>query len=310
MAPFVVLALATCVLSGCAPDGNQVAPLKPVAQAVPAEVETTPEIPITRDVVYGTADGRALTLDVCSPAPAVEGTSHRASRPAMLVIHGGSWREGDKANPNWQGICRWLAEAGFVTFSVNYRLAPQQLFPAQLDDIRTAVRWMRAADQVARYSIDPARIGVFGGSAGGNLAALLGVDGSGPVTTGARVAAVVELSGPSDLTAAGLGLGTTPPAFQQVELDYLGCLSFDDCPQARLASPLYQVDSSDPPFFVGQSIDERIPKPQADALVAALRRAKVETTYATVPGSRHSIAMLTPELRTRIVDFLSAHLAN
>ncbi|MEO6943753.1 MAG: hypothetical protein ABI053_03480, partial [Lacisediminihabitans sp.] len=138
----------------------------------------------------------------------------------------------------------------------------------------------------------------------------LAVEGDGPLTAGSRVAAVAELSGPTDLTAAGLGLGTTPAAFQQVELDYLGCSGFGDCPQARAASPRYHVDSSDPPFFIGQSLQERIPKQQADALVASLRKAGVDTEYVTAQGELHSIAMLTDELRTRIVDFLHAKLGD
>ena len=144
----------------------------------------------------------------------------------------------------------------------------------------------------------------------GNLAALIGVDGSGLLTTGSRVATVAELSGPSKLTAAGLGLGTTRQAFQQVELDYLGCAGFGDCPQARAASPRYHVDESDPLFFIGRSLDERIPKPQSDSLVAALRKAGVDTDYVTVKGDRHSIAMLTPELRSRIVASLHTQLGN
>jgi acetyl esterase len=301
-----VLALAASALSGCAASRTQTAPLKPAALISTTQSEAVQNVTVTKDVAYGTADGTALTLDICSPVE--EGAGSQVSRPAILAIHGGSWREGNKNDPNWQGVCKWLAGAGFVTFAVNYRLAPQHVFPAQIDDIRTAVRWMRAADQVARYGIDPARIGAFGGSAGGNLAALLGVDGSGPLTNGIRVAAVVDLSGPTDLTAAGLKLGITPAAFQQVELDYLGCSSFSQCPQAGAASPLYQVDSSDPPFFIGQSTDERIPKPQADALVAALRTAGVDATYAIVPGAHHSIGMLTPQLRAKIARFLRAHL--
>jgi acetyl esterase len=306
----VALALLVCVLAGCTPSGSESVRLKPVAQPVYPQVKTNPNIPVTSNVVYGTADGTPLTLDICFPADAADGTVEQSPRPAVLALHGGSWRAGDKANLTWRSICQWLANAGFVTFSVNYRLAPKFTFPAQIDDLRTAVRWLRAPDQVTRYNIDPARIGAFGGSAGGNLAALLGADGKGSTTTGDRIAAVAELSGPTDLTAAGLSLGTTPAAFQQIELDYLGCASFGDCPQARDASPRYQVDASDPPFFIGQSLNERIPKPQADALVDALRKAGVDTSYVTVKGTLHSVAMLTPDLRTRIVDFLHAHLGD
>jgi len=310
LAGIAMLALTSSVVVGCAPSGGESVRVKPVAQVAYPEAVATPDIPITENVRYGIAGDVPLVLDICFPPEATDGTGERAPRPAILSIHGGSWRAGDKADPHWRSVCQWLANAGFVTFSVNYRLAPAFTFPAQLDDVGAAVRWMREPDQVARYDIDPARIGVFGGSAGGNLAALLGVDGSGPLTTGSRVAAVAELSGPTDLTAAGLGLGITPAAFQQVELDYLGCAGFEDCPQARAASPRYQVDSSDPPFFIGQSLQERIPRQQSDALVAALRKAGIDTEYVTVSGDLHSIAMLTPELRTRIAEFLHAKLGS
>jgi acetyl esterase len=310
LAGIALVTLTGGVLVGCAPSGAESVRVKAVAQPVYPQAKTNPDIPVTKNVLYGTAGRVPLVLDICFPAEATDGTVEQSPRPAILALHGGSWRAGDKANLTWRSVCQWLANAGFVTFSVNYRLAPEFTFPAQLDDVRTAVRWLQEADQVTRYNIDPQRIGVFGGSAGGNLAALIGVDGDGPLTSGSRVAAVAELSGPTDLTAAGLGLGTPPPAFQQVELDYLGCTGFGDCPQARAASPRYHVDGSDPPFFIGQSLRERIPRQQSDALVAALRKAGVDTEYVTVKGDLHSTAMLTPELRTRIIDFLHAKLGD
>ena len=102
-----------------------------------------------------------------------------APRAAIVVVHGGSWRRGDKANLNWRAVCQWLATAGYVTVSINYRLAPAWSFPAQLDDVQDAVRWLRDPAVVDRYNIDPDRIGAFGGSAGGNLVSLLGTVGTG-----------------------------------------------------------------------------------------------------------------------------------
>ena len=171
-----LVALAGGVLAGCAPQGSESVRVKPAAQPVYPRVKTNPDIPVTENVLYGTAAGTPLTLDICFPPEAADGSAEQSPRPALLSIHGGSWRAGDKANLNWRSVCQWLANAGFVTFSVNYRLAPAFTFPAQIDDVRTAVRWMREPDQVTRYNIDPDRIGAFGGSAGGNLAALLGVE--------------------------------------------------------------------------------------------------------------------------------------
>jgi acetyl esterase len=299
-----MLAVTATLLAGCAPSGIDSERLKPAAQPVYPQLKTNPDIPVTANVEYGDPGGTPILLDVCFPKDAADGTKDQSPRPAVVAIHGGSWRAGDKSNVSWRSICQWLASAGFVAFSVDYRLAPAFTFPAQIDDVRSAVTWIREADQVIRYNIDPDRIGVFGGSAGGNLAALLGTEGHGSLTAGTRVAAVAELSGPTDLTAAALGRGILPPDFQQLELDYLHCPSFGDCDSARAASPLYQVDPSDPPFFIGHSIKEYIPIQQSDALVAALRKAGVDVNYVTVKGTAHSIAMLDKPLRARIIAFL------
>src|SRR5699024_2047191 len=106
-----------------------------------------------------------------------------------------------KANADWRNVCLWLASEGFVAASVNYRLVPDVRFPAALDDVALAVEWLRAPEQAEQFGIDAARIGAFGGSAGGNLAALLGATGEGALDEGSRVAAVAELSGPLGLTA-------------------------------------------------------------------------------------------------------------
>lgn len=294
---FVVLALAAC-----APTGTQSDRVKPTALPVYPQVMTYPSIKVAENVDYSPAPATPLLLDVCMPKSRADGDTR--SRPAMLSIHGGSWRQGDKDNINWRSVCQWLASEGFVTFSIDYRLAPQHSFPAGFDDVKSAVRFMRTSATVKKYDIDPARIGVFGGSAGGNLAALLGTDGSGRLTTGSRVAAVAELSGPANLTAS----GAEHSDFVPLELQYLGCPSFADCPQARAASPLFHVDASDAPFFIGHSLDELIPLQQSKALVSSLRHKGVDTTFVTVQGTLHSIAMLNKELRGRIAGFLHAKL--
>ncbi len=306
LATAVAAVLVLLALAACTPTGSQSEHVTPTAQPVYPRVRTYPDIPVNHNVSYGSVAGTPLELDVCLPKAAKTATP----RAAVLSIHGGSWRTGDKSSINWRSICQWLASEGFVTFSVGYRLAPEHPFPAGFDDVRSEVRWMRQKSTVDRYNIDPKRIGVFGGSAGGNLAALLGTKGSGDLTTGSRVAAVAELSGPMDLTEAGQSLGTGEAAdFQPLELQYLGCTTFTDCPQARDASPLYQIDRTDPPFFVAHSSTERIPIGQSRALVKALRAKGIDVTFVTVEGSLHSIAMLNPNIRSRIADFFREKLA-
>ena len=120
---------------------------------------------------YGTADGKPLLLDVYLPVTTGRG------RSAVVLVHGGAWRGGDKRD--FAVEARRLAAAGLVAFSVNYRLDTMPAFPAQVDDVQAAVRWVRGhADD---YGVDPARIGALGASAGGHLVAMLATLGQGPL---------------------------------------------------------------------------------------------------------------------------------
>lgn len=312
----VAAALLAGALSGChtaTPTSAAAAGPSDVLAAVsadrPKDGVRTARIPrtvsVASDLVYGTAaDGTSLRLDVCSP-PRVP---RAAALPGVIAIHGGSWSMGDKANTDWRAVCRWLASAGFVAYSVNYRLVPAVTFPAAINDVSAAVAWIRRPANAARFGIDPARLGVLGGSAGGNLAALLGMQGSGATDTGTRVAAVAELSGPIDLTAAGQLLGHPIEYVAQIERAYLGCRTFTSCPQAMDASPLYAVDRSDPPVFIAQSSDELIPREQGETFAAALSHAHVPHTIVTMAGERHSVALLDPPMRAHIAAFLHRYL--
>jgi acetyl esterase/lipase len=317
------LAIGIAALSGCAPAGSESEQVTPEIVAVNPELATLPDIPVVEDIAYGGTAEAPLLLDACLPqreddAPAqnaagagddeagtAAGTElqdpEEPERAAIVVVHGGSWTRGDKADIAWRAVCQWLASAGYVAFSVDYRLAPEHVFPAAIEDVQAAVAWLREDEQITRFHIDPDRIGAFGGSAGGNLVSLLGTLGSGDLGTGSRVAAVAELSGPTELT----GLAATDD-FVPVQLAYLGCATEEDCPVARDASPLYAIDASDPPFFVGHSTAEKIPLEQADLFVSGLRAAGVATEFVTVEGSLHSIAMLDADLKARIIDFFDA----
>jgi acetyl esterase len=302
----VAIGIVGILIGGCAVTATS----QTVAHAIPhvqkpvirAEATTTAAVRVFDNVQFGEADGEPLQLDLCVPGGAV--TPDLARRPAVILVHGGSWTHGDPAE--WLGICRWMASDGFVAASIGYRLAPAHVFPAGIDDLETAVRWLRSPAQIAAYAINPARIGAFGGSAGGNLVSLLGVTGTGPVDQGDRVEAVAELSGPIDLTANGL----EQPDFYPYELSYLGCVSYARCPQAVAASPIFHVASSDPPFFVAQSTNERIPLVQSERFVDALRQAGVPTTFMTRPGDRHSVAILDPDLKQDILDFFKRALGD
>ena len=260
------------------------------------------DISTVANVQYTTADGTAQRLDVCLPA--TTGTN----RPAVLVVHGGAWTHGDKSSTDWHPVCQWLASEGFVTFSADYSLVPQARFPVAVDELASAIAWMRTSSTVARFGIDPKHIGVFGGSAGGSMAALLATRGSGPTDRGTRVAALAEISGPVDLTAQGQTLGHPGAGIQRIELDYLGCSTFANCPQAATASAITHVDSSDPPTFIQGSEGDFVPHEQGQAFAAALARAGVPQVSRVVPGDAHSIAELDAPTRAAIAAFLHRYL--
>lgn len=296
---------------------------------------------VDEDVVYATQpDGTQLTLDVCSPpedaasatdaavgagsaaagataagpetatgtgtGTATETPAETTRRPAVLSIHGGSWARGDKGNSDWRNVCEWLASEGFVAYSVNYRLVPAVSFPAAIEDLGRAVEWMRA--NAERYGIDPDRIGAFGGSAGGNLATLLGARGNGSLTDGSRVAAVAELSGPVDLSYDGIVVAGGSSGLEQIVLDYLDCESLLDCKAAQDASAVRSLDRTDPPVFVGSSTEEFIPLSQSTGFSEALNDHGIVNQLVTVPGSLHSIGILDAAMRDAVSAFLHEHL--
>ena len=116
-------------------------------------------------IVYSTPDGESLALNMARPR------SDDGKQPAILCIHSGGFRAGKRES--YDGLCVKLAEKGFVAATITYRLAPKYQFPAAVHDCKAAVRWLRA--NAAKYSIDPTKIGITGGSAGGHLAQFLGV---------------------------------------------------------------------------------------------------------------------------------------
>jgi acetyl esterase len=292
------LLAATLVLVGCTSTSAQPTHITTKHAVLYRTYTTFRDTSVLPNLVYSHASDTDQRLDVCQPV-LPRGTTV-APRPAILVIHGGSWELGDKSEPAWRDLCRWLASSGFVAASVDYRLSPKYPYPDGFTDVEHAVEWLRKPAQVKRFSIDPSRIGAFGGSAGGNLAALLGTSGNGSRTTGHGVAAVVEMSGPANLTDDGPESAIIIPR----EEAYLGCSTLASCPQAKAASPIFHANSSDPPFFITNSSHELIPLAQPTAFVRALKAAHIGVTFVEVPGDKHSISALNPVLRMRILTFL------
>src|ERR1700728_4711367 len=192
----------TVVMLGIAPGVvAQTSPLKPreASAQMPTNGAASPLSSVQQDVPYSTLGDHSLMLDIYQPSE-----QSSAPRPAVVLIHGGGWTSFDKATMHTMGM--FLARCGFVAFAVDYRLmhANENLWPAQLDAVQRAVRWIRA--NAAKYRVAPGHIGPFRHSAGAQLASLLGMedthDNSDPALAkySSRVQAVVEVSGPTDFT--------------------------------------------------------------------------------------------------------------
>jgi acetyl esterase len=260
--------------------------------ALLAPAAAQPSVEVRRDIEYGTANGKRLLLDAYLP-PAGEGR-----RPAVVMVHGGGWRVGDKAS--WQPEAEKLAARGWVAFSVNYRLDEPAVFPAEIDDVQAAVRWVRA--HAEEYKVDPARIAAVGESAGGHLAAMLATLGTGARDRDARIRVGAAWSPPVDLTAlaGSRGAGWIGPL--------LGC-NRETCPD-RLAqsSPVTHVDATDAPLYLVSSTDELVPLSQSQAMAERLKAAGVDHRLDVYPGNRHALDFRA-DAWAPTVTFLEKHLA-
>ena len=223
-------------------------------------------------------------------------------RPAIIVIHGGGWREGDKSSfstvkDRVPGNIIDFAEHGFVAATINYRLSLEAPYPAALEDCRAALRWLR--QQAGEYQIDPDRIGAYGNSAGAHLALLLGLsdpdDKEGIGVPSSRVQAVVSDSGPLDLL-----LQHRNNQLRSVIETFLGGPPDDvRTPTYRLASPSNYLPKKIPPLLLiyGEA-DEQVDVITADLFVSRLSQSgHKDVSYFRLSGighCPHSIAQASP----------------
>jgi acetyl esterase/lipase len=243
------------------------------------------------------------------------------ARPAIVVIHGGGWIEGDKSSfasrkHGVPGNIEEFAELGFVAVTINYRLSGEAPFPAALEDCKCAVRWLRA--HAKDYNIDPSQIGACGNSAGGHLALLLGMvgkdaklEGDGPYQDeSSQVQAVVSDSGPIDLLfqhqhkhlpeVISKFLGG-PPAGERAAL-------------YKRASPINHISATTPPLLLLYgAADTQVPVETADEFVVALARAGLkDVSYyrlAYVDHCPHSLVRI-PHLKSVVNEFFLRTLMN
>jgi len=240
---------------------------------------------IQRDLVYKRVNGAVLTLDLYCPEK-VSGPL-----PVIVWIHGGGWRNGRKEK------CPAVAlvQDGYAVASIDYRLTRAAPFPAQIEDCKAAVRWLRA--NAAKYKLDVDRIGVWGMSAGGHLAALLGTSGGVPELEGSgdnmqyssRVQGVCDVAGPADLSAM-TNLG--PKRRFAIEALLGGPLEKDKA-KAIAASPIHYVSKDDPPFLIVHGEADRVvPVEQSQRLYEELRKAGVNATLKILPQVGHQAVLM------------------
>lgn len=272
---------------------------------------------LLRDVEYARVGEDSLKLDLYLPAAegrASEAGKRSAASPLVVWIHGGAWRSGSKADVPILP----LVQRGFAITSVDYRLSPVAKFPAQALDLHAAIRFLRA--NAGAYGIDPDRIATAGSSAGGHLAALVGVSADVEELTGKRkkkektdsqVGAVVSFYGASNLESilpqsTAHGRSVRVPALELL----LGRLPDKEPRLARLASPVAHVDANDPPLlWIHGDADPQMPYAQAIEMRDAYAKVDLPVEMITVEGGLHGgerfydAAML-----KQVAKFLERHL--
>lgn len=239
-----------------------------------------PDVVTRIDIPYVRANGTELKLDMVLP-------KGKGPHPAVMVIHGGAWRGGNKKDCMF--IMPELARAGYVAISPQYRFCPKDVFPAQVEDVKAAVRWAKA--HASEFDIDPERFGAMGFSAGGHLAMMLGLTSPADGLEGdaaaagpdSRVKAVVNYFGPTDLAAADI-----PDVSKPLVRDFLGGTPKEKPELAARASPLSFVSRDDAPVLTFQGTkDPLVPATQAIKLAERMTAAGVPGRVELMVGAGH-----------------------
>ncbi len=261
------------------------------------------EVEYKPDITYATVDGEALQLDLASPA----GLDHPV--PGVVVIHGGGWMAGKRQDMT--SLAKKLAAKGYVAATISYRFAPKHRFPAQIEDVKCAVRYLRA--HAKELNIDPEQIGAVGVSAGAHLSMMLGLMDSGDGMEGdggnadqpSKVQAVVSFVGPVDLARE-----SYTPVQTEILTAFLGDKPENKQDECRRASPITYINKGDAPTlcFFGTS-DPLISYDQAFKIADALAKAKVKGRVEILLGAGHG--WMGPELDRTVdatIGFFDQHL--
>lgn len=255
---------------------------------------------ILRDIVYGQADGVDLMLDLYSPKEI------REAAPLAVWIHGGGWVGGSKSQLG-PGIEEMIRN-GFIVAAIEYRFAPQFVWPSQIEDVKKALVFL--TDNASRYRLDTGNVCLWGGSSGGQLAALVGLCGIDEGAPGWKVRAVVDICGLSDLTA---------PDFPEPMIQILETVFPSDQDRENLlrsASPVQHVSAGAPPFLIihGEK-DALVPPTQAYLLFEKLKDARVPCELVIVKNANHGfepvggpLGLTRPEIGHLTAEFFRKYL--
>ena len=260
-----------------------------------------------QDLTYAKVGERLLKLDLY-------GSNASNDKPLIVWIHGGAWRAGNKSSMPLKS----LVKDGFSVASIDYRLTPEARFPANVHDIKAAIRYLRANSK--GLGINAKTIIIAGASAGGHLAALVGVTNGHVVLEGelgenldasSDVQAIVSFYGASNLTtilsqSTPHGLGVRIPALQLL----LGAQPEDAVELAKLASPVFHVEPSDPPLLlIHGDQDPQMPINQSHELVGVYQHAGASVSLEVLHGAAHGGPLFYDDHRLNLLkSFLKKHL--
>ncbi len=276
--------------------------------------QTQPEFDVVPDVQYCTGGGKPLLMDVFIPKH-----RNRAPTPAVLWIHGGGWERGDK---NGNSGAQLLVNEGFVTASLFYRLSGDSPFPADIEDCKCAIRFLRA--NASKYGIDRDRIGAAGASAGGHLAELVAtadqnaeLEGDGGwKNASSKVQAASAYYGASDFT---VGAMQFQHHTGQVVVKLFRGTEKDKPELYRKASPIFYVSKEDPPLLLAHGEkDDLVPFDQSVRMAEAYRKAGLPVEFIAVKNAGHDFAQVgdapispsTEIIHQRTIDFFKRYLVS
>jgi acetyl esterase/lipase len=271
-----------------------------------AQVKQPPKLPegveLVSDVEYGKGGDRPLKMHLIKPKAAAE-----KPMPVLVWIHGGGWQGGSK--DSGIGLLAPYAAKGCFCATIEYRLSKEAKWPAQIEDCKCAIRFLRS--KAKDYNLDADRIGVWGASAGGHLVAMLGttahvkeLEGKGGWPNfSSKVQAVCVFCGPSEL----ISLSQNSKGADGPITGLLGGAAADNPEKAKQASPVTHVTKDAPPFLlVHGDKDELVPPQQAELLHQALKKAGVDSTLYIAKDRGHGLAG--PDIVERVSGFFGKHL--